>query len=189
MLRLTSPGEGVLRAVLDAQARESLTYPEVGATRATALPAGYVHDRYDADLGAGAFDAAKRGIREWRAHVDAGVSIFPARAPIEPDTNIVLRIRTGPLFAIAACRIVYLCDEDHRFGFAYGTLPEHPEIGEEAFIVERDGTGQVRFTIRAFSRPASGITRLPVAKSLARVVQQRVTRQYLEAMRAYVFKP
>ena len=186
VLRFTSPGEAGLRSVLEAQARESLTYPEVGRTRGTDLPTGYTHDRYRVPLGDGVFETAKSGLREWRAHVDAGVSIFPSFARIEPDANIVLSIRTGPLYAIAACRIVYVCDEADRFGFAYGTLPEHPETGEEAFIVERDATGRVHFTITAFSRPASTITRL--AKPLTRFVQRRVTAEYLEALRRYVLR-
>ena len=33
-------------------------------------------------------------------------------------------------------RVVYVIDEPLRKGFAYGTLPGHPETGEEAFIVE-----------------------------------------------------
>jgi uncharacterized protein (UPF0548 family) len=187
VLRFFSPGEAGLRSMLDAQAREPLTYPEVGGTRASDLPPGYIHDRYRVPLGVEVFETAKRGLREWRAHVGAGVSIFPPIAPIEPDANIVLGIRMGPLYSIAACRIVYVCDEADRFGFAYGTLPEHPETGEEAFVVERDGVGQVHFTITAFSRPASPITRL--AKPLTRAIQRRVTRGYLEALRRYVIQP
>jgi uncharacterized protein (UPF0548 family) len=187
VLRFASPGESALRSVLEAQAVRPLTYPEVGCTRGTDLPHGYIHDRYRVPLGAEVFETAKRGLREWRAHVGAGVSIFPPLAPIEPDANILLSIRMGPLYAIAACRIVYVCDEAERFGFAYGTLPEHPETVEEAFVVDRDRVGQVNFTITAFSRPASTITRL--AKPLARGVQRRVTRDYLEALRRYVIEP
>jgi uncharacterized protein (UPF0548 family) len=29
------------------------------------------------------------------------------------------------------CRVVYVVDEPRRAGFAYGTLPGHPEIGGE----------------------------------------------------------
>ena len=134
-------------------------------------------------MGNDTFETAKRGIREWRAHVDSAVDVFPPKAAIEPGTNVVLGIRLGPLYAIAACRIVYVCDETDRFGFAYGTLPEHPESGEEAFMIERDATGQVRFAITAFSRPASAVTR--VARPLARVVQQRATQRYLDALRRY----
>jgi len=181
VFRLIGLDEAGLRSVLDAQSRESLSYPEAGGTRASELPVGYTHDHYSVVLGDGVFEKAKRGLREWRPHLDAGVSVFPRSPAIEPDTDVVLSFRTGPLLAIAACRIVYVSDEPDRFGFAYGTLPERPEMGEEAFIVERDADDRVRFTITAFSRPASAITRL--ANPIARVVQQRVTRRYLEALR------
>src|SRR4029077_5282370 len=38
-----------------------------------------------------------------------------------------------------ACRIVYVMEEHEpfeRYGFAYGTLPQHGAIGEERFTVE-----------------------------------------------------
>ncbi len=44
-------------------------------------------------------------------------------------------------------------DEPDRAGFGYGTLPGHPEVGEEAFLVTRAGDG-VWFEVTAFSRPA-----------------------------------
>ena len=50
--------------------------------------------------------------------------------------------------------------------------------------MERDATGQVRLAITAFSRPASAVTRLD--RPLARVVQQRATQRYLDALRTYV---
>lgn len=78
---------------------------------------------------------------------------------------------------------MYVVDEVDRFGFGYGTLMEHPEIGEEAFIVEREAADRVHFTITAFSRPASTVMRL--ASPLARVVQRRVTNRYLKALRSY----
>ena len=85
MLRLRGLAESELRALLDAQSRAVPTYPEIGGTRAIELPAGYTHDHYDVSLGADAFERAKRALREWRAHVDAGVSVYPRSAPIEPD--------------------------------------------------------------------------------------------------------
>ncbi len=42
----------------------------------------------------------------------------------------------GPLRA--PCRVVYVIDEPDRRGFAYGTLPGHPESGEELFAVRYD---------------------------------------------------
>jgi uncharacterized protein (UPF0548 family) len=59
-----------------------------------------------------------------------------------------------------ACRVVYLVDEATRFGFGYGTLPGHPEQGEETFIVETGAEGGFRFKVRAFSRPSERPARL-----------------------------
>ncbi len=61
------------------------------------------------------------------------------------------------LWLLNACRIVYVVDEEEpiqRYGFAYGTLPDHAETGEERFVVERDrASGEVWYDILAFSRP------------------------------------
>jgi uncharacterized protein (UPF0548 family) len=73
-----------------------------------------------------------------------------------------------------------MVDDAASFGFAYGTLPEHPEKGEELFLVTRGANGQVRFEIVAFSRPHDLVTRL--GGPLARRLQVRATARYLDAM-------
>jgi uncharacterized protein (UPF0548 family) len=71
-------------------------------------------------------------------------------------------------------------DEPNRYGFAYGTLPHHPEQGEEAFLVEQDDRGDVNFVIEVFSRPRHPLARL--GKPVSRLVQKRTTRRYLRGM-------
>jgi len=89
--------------------------------------------------------------------------------------------------AIAApCRIVGVVDEPHRWGFAYGTLPGHPEQGEEAFVVSIGADELVRFTITAFSRPGELLTR--VAGPIGRAIQSTGTRGYLKALQGVVDK-
>lgn len=70
---------------------------------------------------------------------------------------IILRLGVGSLAVEAPVRVVYLVDEPHRKGFAYGTLPGHPESGEEAFVVELHDGGAVTFAITAFSRPPTSL--------------------------------
>jgi uncharacterized protein (UPF0548 family) len=82
---------------------------------------------------------------------------------------------------LAACRVVAVVDEPDRFGFAYGTLPLHPESGEEAFLVERGPDDAVRFRVVAVSRPAHPLARL--GAPVTRLVQRRVTSRYLEGLR------
>lgn len=84
--------------------------------------------------------------------------------------------------AVAACRIVYVIDEPGTFGFGYGTLPAHPEQGEEAFTVHRDQHGDVSFVITAFSRPRHPLARL--GGPLTRRIQVATTERYLYALKA-----
>ena len=67
-----------------------------------------------------------------------------------------------------------------RRGFAYGTLPGHPESGEEAFVIERHDDDTVSFTITAFSRHATRLAR--VAGPLGRAAQRRITARYLRSL-------
>ena len=187
MLELRAPDETRLRSLLEELQHAELTYPEAGTTRDGTLPSGYTHDRYATTLGEDDFDRAAGGLRAWQAHLGAGVGVYPPDAPLQPGTDVVVTARAGPLYALAPCRIVYACDEPDRFGFAYGTLPGHPECGEEAFLVERDAHGAVTFSIVAFSRPATLATRL--GRPIARRVQQRTTRAYLDALRRYSTRP
>src|SRR3954454_3069745 len=109
-----------------------LTYTEVGAT-ASRPPAGYRHDRWETDLGpdeGDRFARAARALREWAPQRGAGLRVFPGD-PVSLDASFVLVIPMPAGFATAAGRVVDVVDERDRWGFAYGTLPAHPEQGEE----------------------------------------------------------
>ena len=84
----------------------------------------------------------------------------------------------------ASCRVVYCTDEAMSFGFAYGTLPGHPERGEESFHVRLDDQGVVSFHVVAFSRPGDLATKL--AGPIATSVQSMATRRYIEGIKRYV---
>lgn len=77
-------------------------------------------------------------------------------------------------------RIVYLVNEEHRRGYAYGTLPGHPLFGEESFVVEHRADDSVRITVRAFSRPSSRFW-WAVYPAL-RLAQAYFTRRYLRVL-------
>jgi uncharacterized protein (UPF0548 family) len=87
---------------------------------------------------------------------DATEAVFgPDGEPfLAPGDTAWLRF-PGPLPMRAPVRVVYLIDEPNRKGFAYGTLPGHPESGEEAFIVDQTDDGSVWLEIRSISRPSS----------------------------------
>ena len=77
-------------------------------------------------------------------------------------------------------RVIYVVDEPRRRGFAYGTLPGHPEDGEESWMVEHRDDDSVWITIRAFSRPATRWWW--VVNPALRVAQEFYTRRYLRAL-------
>ena len=174
------------RAVPAAFARlaaAGLTYPEVGATRSNALPADYGHVFRDVEIGSGrpAFEQAAERLLGWQMHRRAGFALAADAETAATGVTVILRAGRRPLHLSIPCRVVYTVDEKHRRGFAYGTLPGHPEQGEEAFIVHLTEAGHVRLQIRAFSRPASLLARC--GGRWTRMIQQYATDRYVEALR------
>jgi len=183
VLRLGQPTDVLLRRVLEDQEARPFTYTEIGATAGPGpLPAGFNHDRFVTDVGPdddGRFQRAGAALREWVPQRGAGIRVFPGD-PVAADQAFVLAL---PLpvagWALAPGRVVYLLDETRRSGFAYGTLPGHPERGEEAFMAVR-ADGRIRFEVTAFSRPRDPLARL--GKPVARALQVRTIKAYLTAM-------
>jgi uncharacterized protein (UPF0548 family) len=99
-----------------------------------------------------------------------------ARLLVAGDTAM-LGLGFGLSFPV---RVIYVVDEPRRKGFAYGTLPGHPEDGEECWIVEHRDDDSVWITVRAFSRPANRWwwSVYPVL----RIAQEYYTRRYLRAL-------
>jgi uncharacterized protein (UPF0548 family) len=151
-----------------------LTYPEVGAT-VGAMPDGYhaisrrVRLRTD-------FEQAVEKLFAWQVQVASGLRVQASSRTVEPKAVVVLRL--GPIRV--PCRVVYVVDQQHRKGFAYGTLPGHPESGEEAFMVERNSDGTASFTVTAFSKPATLLAKL--GGPFPRMAQNLVTDRYLKAL-------
>jgi len=158
-----------------------LTYREIGRT-AGVLPPGYRHLRRGAVIGAGAqvFTDAVAALFSWQAHLRAGLQVSVSSAAAGPGTVAVLGFGPGPIRIGAPCRIVYVTGEPGRRGFAYGTLPGHPESGEEAFIINQAHDGTVSFTITAFSRPATLLAK--AAGPAGWAIQRHITTRYLQAL-------
>jgi uncharacterized protein (UPF0548 family) len=162
------------------------TYSDVGATLAGTRPEGFQHDRHETDLGHGPeiFRRAVEGLKAWETHHLPGVRVFPAGQEIQPGATVVVTLGTSLLALAAPCRIVGVVDEESRWGFAYGTLPGHPERGEEAFIVSITSNETVRFEVVAFSRPDDLLVRL--SGPFGRAIQKGGTSGYLRALRRFV---
>ena len=189
MLILRKPSAERLRDFLAAQSKLDLTYPAVGAT-ASQPPADYVVDHTRIKLGEGAktFAAAKATLRRWEHFRLGWVEAWPPETPIQAGQVVAVIARLFGLWWLNACRIVYIVDEEEpvkRFGFAYGTLPEHAESGEERFTVEwHEQDDAVWYDILAFSRPQQLLARL--GYPFARRMQKRFAWDSAAAMRVAV---
>jgi uncharacterized protein (UPF0548 family) len=171
--------------IVAGQRSKGFSYPDIGATRGEP-PSGYALLRGRVDLGKGSttFHRAVEAIRQWKMFDVSGIHLCRPNAPIQSDEAVAIVIRHFGFWSINCCRIVYVIDEDgpiSRFGFAYGTLPEHLEQGEERFTVEWDRTSEVVcYDIFSFSRPGS--TAIRIAYPVARWLQGRFLRHSLAAM-------
>ena len=158
---------------------QPFTYEPVGATRGSTYPPGFHHLVVRSELGRGdaAFAHAADRLMTWRMHTGAGLRVAASAERVAEGG--VVRCRLGPL--PVPCRVVWVVDEPDRVGFGYGTLPGHPEAGEEAFVVSRDAGGVVTLTVSAYSRPGLLLTRL--AGPVGRLGQRLMIRRYAGALR------
>lgn len=186
MFSFTRPSAAQTQAHIFRQQHLPYSYTETGFTQRDEKVKGYDNDLNFIELGKGeaTWQTAKNAIRQWIMFPASWAFIRPQQAPIHPGTVVAMSARVCGVWWINACRIVYTFDEPDRFGFAYGTLPGHVEMGEEIFMVERLPDGMVRYVIKAFSRPRFWMAR--VAYPLARWYQRRFVRDSKAAMLQYI---
>jgi uncharacterized protein (UPF0548 family) len=184
MFYASRPIRNSIDAFLAAQQNQKFSYEEVGASRHEA-PKGYTADHNRVQLGRGAdtFERAKRAIQCWKMFEMAWISLCWPDTPIVPGANVAVVVSHLGFWSMNACRIVYLIEEHgslEKYGFAYGTLPEHGELGEERFTVEFHPDDQsVWYDLYAFSRPTA-LARL--AYPFTRRLQKRFARDSKSAM-------
>ena len=173
------------RFLIDHQTDE-FSYPEIGATKNAGRPADYNIDHNRQKLGSGRedFEKAKNAIRDFKMFDIDWVGLCDGGMPIEVGNIVAIVVRHFGFYSLNAAKIVYLLDNAesiNRFGFAYGTLADHGEIGEERFSVEfHEETGEVWYDLFAFSRPASFLAR--AGYPLSRYLQKSFAADSKQAM-------
>ena len=183
MFRITEPSEQDAVEFVSRQRSLPFTYDEVGDTNTTPPATGYNVDHNRVQLGTGeaVFKRGVEALKTWR-HFDLGwVTIVPRGVAVETGATVAVKARAFGTWSLNASRIVYTIDEDRRFGFAYGTLPDHVERGEERFLIEWLPDDSVWYDIFAFSRPKHPLVRLN--KPLARMLQKQFARDSLGKIR------
>ena len=105
-------------------------------------------------------------------------------APIETGTTVGVLAHLPGFWSLNACRIVFVIDEEgevRRYGFAYGTLPEHVERGQESFVIEwHSKDDSVWYDILAYSRPNHFLAKM--GYPVTRLLQKRFARDSMNAM-------
>jgi uncharacterized protein (UPF0548 family) len=170
---LTTPSEAEIRRFIAEQRNSRFSYLEVGAS-AGDIPSRYNVDHNRIQLGKGEvkWRRAVAAICGWQMFNIPWVHLYWPNAPIQVGIDVAVSVHHFGFHSLNACRIVYVVDEDgsnKRFGFAYGTLWEHAESGEERFTVEwRHDEDEIWYDLLAFSRPRKMAARLayPLSRKL-----------------------
>ena len=131
------------------------------------------------------FERARAALMAWKQFDIGWVETFPRDAPVATGTAVAVLIHHLGFWSLNGCRVIYSVgspDDVARFGFAYGTLTNHAESGEELFEVFIDPqTDEVMYRIRATSWPQAMLAR--VGQPIVRALQARFRRHSAAAMK------
>ena len=181
-------------------ARRELTYPDTGRTErpyptpmTDRWPEGYrlvlrKQELDVADTGAG-FLRLAGGLLDWDVHRGAGLRVPPGTPRAAPGVDMASGVGLWNIRYYAPCRVLWSAEpvtddagaavRGQRAGFGYGTLPGHPESGEEGFYAELDDEGRLYFRVAAYSRPANAL--VGAANAVNVRIQQFYTNRYFSA--------
>lgn len=185
MFYIRRPSATEIDRFLDHSRQVPLSYGPTGIVRHASGAGKFDEQVLTIGHGAAAFERARLALTSWK-HFNIGwVQVFPRQASINTGTVVAVEIRHFGFWSLNGARILYHVggtDETNAFGFAYGTLTNHAESGEELFevFIERP-SGDVKYRIRAVSSPQAVLAR--VGQPLVRLLQARFRRDSAEAMK------
>ena len=159
-----------------------LTYSQVGATRDDKLPDGYRRLRAKARVGRGerVYAAAVHALGSFDMQRAAGLRVRTDAVMAAVGARVEFGFGLGPARLWAPVQVVWVVNEPLRYGYGYGTLPGHPESGEESFMVCLEPDETVTFEVKAFSRPDTWYTRM--GRPFAEAAQERTNHRYRAAL-------
>lgn len=189
MFFLTRPTPARIERFLVESAFLSVSYAPVGLAQG-GVAAGFCRDASTVALGSGdeTFQRAWAALQAWQQFDFGWVEVFAAAPPTQVGTNLAVLIRHLGLWSLNGGRILYTLEDNEQSrqrGYAYGTLTNHAERGEEIFRVSMDrSTGEVTYSILAVSRPRSALAWC--GYPIARALQSHFRRDSCAAMRRAV---
>ena len=187
MFSIARPSQTAISAFLERARTLPLSYGPIGIARARAVP-GFDVDETAAIVGHGDadYERAVSALVAWKHMTLGWMQLYPSQPSIEIGTVVAVLVRHWGLWSLNGSRVVYGVEETtgvySSFGFAYGTLTDHAERGEEIFQVKLDRqTGDVMYTVRAASQPRALAAK--IAGNSVRSLQERFRRESCEALR------
>ena len=176
--------ERIARFVRESQ-KLPLSYGPMGLLKTGAALADVDETSVAIGRGEEDFARARAALMAWKQFDVGWVETFPRGAPVEVGTDVALLIRHLGFWSLNGCRVLYTVgalDDPPRFGFAYGTLTNHAETGEELFEVRIDPlTNDVMYGLHAISWPQATLAQ--IGKPIARALQARFRRDSAAVMR------
>jgi uncharacterized protein (UPF0548 family) len=129
-------------------------------------------------------DRARTALVNWKQFDLGWVALFPQPSPIAVGSVVAVLIKHLGFWSLNGCRVVYHADRGANpgFGYAYGTLTNHAESGEELFEVYLEPrNSDVIYRIRATSEPQAMLAR--IGEPIVRTLQARFRRDSAAAMK------
>ncbi len=189
MFYVKKPKHQSIQKNLDQQSEKKFSYLEIGATRdEKKIPNSYTvyHNCIQLGEGLDCFKKAKAALQNWEMFKLGWVELCWPQTQIIKGATVGILVNALGLWSLNFCRVVYVEDktsasDKKKFSFAYGSLFEHAERGEERFTIEWNReTNQVNYDILAFSRPQQFLSKL--GSFYVRRLQKSFARDSLRAM-------
>jgi uncharacterized protein (UPF0548 family) len=185
MFLIRRPSQDEIAAFLDQSGPLPLSYDPVGIARQS--PSGFNGDLASTVIGHGqqTFERARIALAQWRHYEMGWVELFPRGASIAVGTVVAVLVQHLGFWSLNGCRVVYGIgdiESGESFGFAYGTLTNHAELGEEIFeVMLNPESDEVIYRIRAVSKPHAALAW--IGYPIARHFQERFRRDSTSALR------
>jgi uncharacterized protein (UPF0548 family) len=188
MFLLRRPSQETIDRFLRESQEAPLSYGPIGILDGPAV--GGALDQASVTIGSGPadYEKARAALMAWKQFDLGWVRLFPPGAEAVPGTVVAVLIRHLGFWSLNGCRVLYGVGgttDGGRFGYAYGTLTNHAEHGEELFEVVLDPvTRAVVYRIRARSWPQAALAH--IGQPMVRALQARFREHSAAAMRRAV---